>query len=307
MLPAILTWSIWVRFHQTPTDDFALLYYLDYLKFGLVNQDSTNIHRFLWINSFSEFQSLGKFMIAGVPNTPLWLGAVVIVSALMIAGTARQIRRPELSAYIAFAVIHGVLLLGWHFPPNTRFLYPILPLLAYGLVMEVKHFTRVALANPLPARAVAFALLGVLGCAVAYSHFRFYAELFPANMSGQRTREPWKRDVFAWMAKNLPREDGVFALEDPVVFLATNRRSMGLPTPTRYMYEEREDEPVQLHAQVYQNAARRGLRYVFVDRSVSGPLPEDGQKRVEESIRRDARLKEVYRTGPMSVYRLVDR
>jgi hypothetical protein len=126
-------------------------------------------------------------------------------------------------------------------------------------------------------------------------------------MSGHRTREPWKRDAFEWMAKNLPRQECVFALEDPVVFLATGIRSMGLPTPTRYMYEEREEESVKLHAQVYQNAASRGLRYVFVDRSVSGPLSEQGQRRVEESIRQDSRLREIYRNGPMSVYRLVDR
>jgi hypothetical protein len=307
MLPAVIAWSIWVRFHQTPTEDFALLYYLDYVKFGLVNQDWSNIHRFLWINGFSEFQSLGKFMIVGVPNHPLWLAAVVVVSALMIAGIVRQIRRPELWAYAAFALIHGLLLLGWHFPPNTRFLYPILPLLAYGLLIEGKHFIGVARANPPVARAIAFGFMAVLGCAVAYSHFRFYADLFPGNMTGHRTREPWKRDAFAWIAKNLPKNEGIFALEDPVVFLAADRHSMGLPTPTRYMYEEREEESIKLHSQVYQNAASRGLRYVFVDRSVSGPLPGDGQRRVEEAIRQDARLKEVYRTGPMSVYRLVNR
>ena len=74
MLPALTAWSIWVRFHQTPTEDFALLYYLDYVKFGLVNQEWSNIHRFLWIKGFSEFQSLGKFMIVGVPNHPFVVG-----------------------------------------------------------------------------------------------------------------------------------------------------------------------------------------------------------------------------------------
>ena len=73
------------------------------------------------------------------------------------------------------------------------------------------------------------------------------------------------------------------------------------------MYEEREEESIKLHSQLYQNAASRGLRHCSVDRSVSGPLPGDGQRRVEEAIRQDARLKEVYRTGPMSVYRLANR
>jgi hypothetical protein len=281
---------------------------LDYLKFGLVNQDATNIHRFLWINGFTEFQSLGKFMIAGVPNTPLWLSAVVIVSALMIAGIVRQLRRLEVWAYVAFALIYSVVLLVWHFPPDTRFLYPILPLLTYGLSCEVKHFVRVARSNPLPALVTAFGIIGVLGCSVVYSHYLIYAELYPGDMSAHRSRQPWKKEVFGWMAKNLSQDERVFAVEDSALFLATNRHSMALPTPTRFMYEGREEESVKLHARVYENAAARGFRYVFVDRSISAPLlPEGGQKRVEESIRRDPRLMEVYRTGPMSVYRLVDR
>ena len=95
--------------------------------------------------------------------------------------------------------------------------------------------------------------------------------------------------------------------EGPVVFLAADRHSMGLIMPTRYMYEDREEESVKLHSQIYQNAASRGLRHIFVDRSVPGPLPGGGQPLVEESIRRDVRLMEVYRTGPISVYRLADR
>jgi hypothetical protein len=193
------------------------------------------------------------------------------------------------------------------FQPNTRFLYPILPLLAYGLVIDGKHFIGVARANPPGALPVAFGIMAVLGCAVASSHCRFYAELFPGNMTGHRTREPWKRVAFAWMAKHLPKNEGIFALEDPVIFLAADHHSMGLPTPTRYMYEEREEESIKLHSQVYQNAASRGLRYVFVDRSVSGPLPRDGQRRVREAIHQDARLKGVFRSGPLSVYRLADR
>jgi hypothetical protein len=109
------------------------------------------------------------------------------------------------------------------------------------------------------------------------------------------------------MAKNLPKNERIFALEDPVIFLAADRHSMGLPTPTRYMYEEREEESIKLHSQVYQIAANRGRRYVFVDQSVSGPLPGDGQRRVGEAIHQDARLKEVFRSGPLSVYRLAER
>jgi hypothetical protein len=88
--------------------------------------------------------------------------------------------RLEVWAYVALALIYSVVLLVWNFPPDTRSLVSILPLLTYGLSCEVKYFIRVARCNPLPALVTAFGIIGVLGCLVVYSHYLISAELYPA-------------------------------------------------------------------------------------------------------------------------------
>jgi hypothetical protein len=100
----------------------------------------------------------------------------------------------------------------------------------------------VARSNPLPALVTAFGIIGVLGCSVVYSHYLIYAELYPGDMSAHRSRQPWKKEVFGWMAKNLSQDERVFAVEDSALFLATNRHSMALPTPTRFTRTPRPED-----------------------------------------------------------------
>ena len=125
--PFVLAWTWWVQAHRVHTDDPNLLYYIDYLRFGLSNQDWGNIHLFVWKNAWAMIEGIGGLVLVDAGSSALVRGLLVLIAAASIAGLVRSVHIPRLQTYIAFAVVYTGILLVWHFPPGERFLYPVFP------------------------------------------------------------------------------------------------------------------------------------------------------------------------------------
>src|SRR5206468_3483241 len=59
-----------------------------------------------------------------------------------IAGIVRLVRRGVMAPYALFALVSFAILIVWHFPPNERFVLPLLPLIVLGFFEEIEHLVR---------------------------------------------------------------------------------------------------------------------------------------------------------------------
>src|SRR5579871_3403565 len=145
MLPAVIGWAIWTGAHrirsagQTHPVDQTLMYYTDYLGYEFLNVDLHNIGVVVWKNLDGLLYGMGSLVLPKIiDNLPVKILTQVIAIA-MISGIVRLYRRGIAREYAWFALISSAILLVWQFPPNERFVLPMLPLLVMGLVEELEH------------------------------------------------------------------------------------------------------------------------------------------------------------------------
>ena len=142
MLPFVLGWSLWTAGHKVPAASATLAYYTDYVKFQFLNVGFDNFAVVLWKNIDELLYSIGSLI---VPKVVALLPVKIltqVVAIAMISGVVRLARRGIAVPYALFALVSSGMLVVWHFPPTERFVLPIFPLLAAGLVVELEHLTQ---------------------------------------------------------------------------------------------------------------------------------------------------------------------
>ena len=142
MLPFILAWTLWSRFHQLPTKDPALIYYTNYLAGYLNNMSLANLPLFAWKNLDGLLSGLGSLILPQVLEVGFLKILAQLIAVAMIAGVVRMVRRGYGLNYALFAIPSCLILIIWHFPPNERLVLPLFPLALAGLIVELEHFFR---------------------------------------------------------------------------------------------------------------------------------------------------------------------
>lgn len=304
--PFVLAWTWWVQAHRVHTDDPNLLYYIDYLRFGLSNQDWGNIHLFVWKNAWAMIEGIGGLVLVDAGSSALVRGLLVLIAAASIAGLVRSVHIPRLQTYIAFAVVYTGILLVWHFPPGERFLYPVFPLLIFGVYVEFTRLTRALQSSPQRGAAIAVGtMLAIFGGFVVWSQAEFLLHSIPSNMAAHRANLAPNQEAFAWMKANVPDSDAILAYNDPVVYLYTGRHAMNIITPPRYYYEDRHDRMLDVQYGTVDFAIRRNLRYIYFDTRFRYVFTDDEQAEIFRRIETDPRVSVAFRTGPVRVFRLL--
>jgi hypothetical protein len=300
MLPAIVCWNLWARAHLVHSTDWLRMYYTDYLGYHLWTVTLHNYPTILLTNVDALLTAMGGLLLGWAAEPGI---AERVAGVLMLLGTIRHWRRIGLTPYHLFAAGYIVLLVIWHYPPDERFLLPVLPILLAGLWTEgrllfemLARNSRVAARVFVAACAIFLLYWGVAG----WSRFSGYFGDF--RMLRERSYGP----AYEWIARNTPADATFLASEDALLYLYTGRRAMTEIVPMRYFYTGDRDGVVRLVKSRPAVAREHGLTHIF-------DAPRDWWRELlpnsralsresSEALARNGEVRAVYQAGGVAVY-----
>jgi hypothetical protein len=205
-----------------------------------------------------------------------------------------------------FAGGYTVLLLVWHYPPDQRFLLPLLPIVLAGLWEEARLLLGlVGRAGRAPVSVVAAVGIAFLGYWGVTSWSRYAAFCAEARQLRDACHEP----AYQWIAGKTSPADLVLASEDALLYLYTDRKAITPIIPMRYFYAGDAEAAQRIALSRPSFARNRGIEYIL-----DAPrdwwrelLPRSRELSRESHVRlaRSNNVERVYAKNGCAVYKLV--
>jgi hypothetical protein len=313
MLPFILGWGLWSATHKFHSSTPTLLYYTDYVKFQFLNVDLHNFLIVLWKDTDALLYSIGSLVLPQVIALEPVKILTQVIAVAMISGTIRLARNGIAIPYALFALVSSLMLIVWHFPPTERFVLPIFPLLAAGLVTELEHLIDMLRAafrhKDASQRAVAgvFALIvfAIFGSALALQLFMTFKAM-PGQAAEDRAHLADTKQTYSWIAQNLPPEAGILSNDDPLLYLYTGHRGNSAPLLPRWWYAGDHASLVGFFANIVPYCRDRGFEYLLSTSSdMSRWTGEEDAQAVQRVIQKNPQLEAIH-TGSdgATIYRI---
>lgn len=313
MLPFILGWSVWSATHKLHSSTTTLAYYTDYLKFQFLNVGFDNVAVVLWKNIDELLYSIGSLIIPQVVALlPVKILTQVIAIA-MISGTVRLARRGVAVPYALFALVSSGMLVVWHFPPTERFVLPIFPLLAAGLVVELEHLAQMLrtafrhkdLSQRVAAGGFALAVAAIFGGGVFLQLFVNFKAM-PDQTSADRTRLIETRETYSWIEHHLPPGAGILSNDDPLLYLYTGHPGNYSPLLPRWWYAGDQEKIIAFFKDVVPYCRSRGFDYILASElDVSRWGGELDASAVERAMQNNPQLERIYQApSGATIYRI---
>ena len=183
-------------------------------------------------NCLQLVSSPGPFL-AGAFDRRSWL-MTAGMSAIVLSGVVRQLRRPEWRALMFMSVPYLLVLLAWPYPIMERFLFPFLPIFLLALVLESQRLVSLAMKNLRAPASMANRILAAGICAVLIAYCGFAAwnyfvrdrkQLQEAESAQAKTLQQ-RREVYSWIREHTPADAKVVAYDDVLVFLYSGRQAL---------------------------------------------------------------------------------
>jgi hypothetical protein len=311
MFPFVVGWTLWAHLHQLHTNDVALVYYIDYFRYELINVSLSNLHLVLWKNVDGLIWGLGSLVLPKVTDSLLMKILAVSLGVAMISGIVRLVRAGKAVHYAMYSAGAAFMLVIWHFPPNERFVLPLVPLAFAGLLTEMEHFAvmvRASLRHKDVSQRVAAALMAgvvVLLLSGSFALQGYVGSVFLKETAQQhRTRLVDHRVAYSWMRANLPPDAAVIAYNDPVLYLYTGRASISRPLPPALWYTEDHARAVELYRELPAYAHDHGADYIYYTTAdLRRDMGDSDTTAIEKVIRTSAGLTPIYQAGIGTIYR----
>jgi hypothetical protein len=270
MLPAIVGWQAWTWWRRLSTVDPALLYYTDYMGLQRATVNGDNLLRVVWINLDAVLRSIGNLVALGSAIAPNPHVARLLAIAA-IAGIVRLARRSSRLQYPAAAAGMAASLLVYHYTPDERLCLPLFPLVLMGFWTEATCFAfairkswRSGVAGRVAA-CLAATVLGATGVYLAASYAVGDAILIPETFRLCRSRLAAHLEGYRWLRLNTAPDASIYAYDDPLLYLYTGRRALGLTMPYgRAFSPDPVSEGDRFASAVPRLAREHGLDYLFL-------------------------------------------
>jgi 4-amino-4-deoxy-L-arabinose transferase-like glycosyltransferase len=311
MLPAVLAWMIWVKLHHPIATDPVSLFYTDYVGFQFLNVKLADFGLVTWTNVSYLLDGIGSLVFPIESDSIFLQFARKTVAVAAIAGLVRRRHNPLVVPYALFAVLMCLEQIVWHFPPNLRMLYPLVPLLAAGLTIESEHFIdllRRSFAHPDSGqRGAAWVMSAGAVAVVAASVWMQCSMTFLELPRLADDNRRWQQDNLAaynWIAANTSVDSRVVTWS-PGLYLYTGRQTVPLLTMPIQWYRQDTQQLLAPFRTLSTYASVNGLSYVYFHRSDYGSLAPGHGDEANAYVERDPGLQRVFRSGQGTVYRVV--
>ena len=310
MVPMVAGWMAWARFHQSPSTDFVSLYNTNYLGFQLANVHWNDLGTVVWTNLAHMLFEMGALLFpAEDASFFMQLLRDTVAVAILWRLFCRR-RDPAVQPYLWFAALSIVELLVWHFPPNLRLMYPLVPLFAAGLIWEGQHLAQMiqrCLTHRDRSQRVAAWVIGGVASAVGLfglwsqvdMTFRVLPEMSRNNESGREERA----EAYRWIGQNVDSSLNVMAL-NPALFLYTGRHtaSTGI-MPIAWYRHDQERMLAPFHG-ISAFASENRLSYIYMHDSDYGALIPDASDAARAAVESHVGLRRVFRSGHSSIFQV---
>jgi len=310
MLPFVAGWQVWVSTHLAPTRDPALLYYTNYMALQRATVRLDNLASVVWYNFDALLRSIGKLLVFDVAlRENVHLERILGIAAL--AGAVRLVKRRSQLQYPAAAAGTAVLLLVYFYTADERLCLPLYPLVLMGFWTEVKNCAAALVASwrrcHVMDRALAAGaalVLGGLGIFVGASYVVGDAVFLPAVYAACQTDRKSHESAYEWIRRTTHPQSTFYAYNDPLLYLHTGRKALGLTMPSGRIYTgEGEKKTDEFLRSIPQNACAHGVDHLLV--TDSDFYREGSARLLREVADRDPGLLPEYRSADAVIYRCV--
>jgi hypothetical protein len=312
MLPLVAGWQIWSALHKTPASDLAILYYTDYIGYYLRDVTLESLPTLVWMNLGFVTSGISSLLACDDQISTLTLTIARLTAAATIAGAVKLARKGILRHYAAFGLLFLVQLLLWNYPPNARFLLPLLPLIGLAAWEEARGLITMVTATfrkpKIGERVVAVAAAGVLAAFSLYAVKQAWVSIseMPAFFADRRQTLEKVMPAYRWLEANAAPDSRVLAYADPAVYLYTGLSGISLRVPPHIMVQGKPERE-KYFAQLPEVAARHGIDYVlWTPDDYHFDSPEYSLPAWRGAIEDGNWTKPVFRSGEVVLYR-VDR
>lgn len=312
MLPFVAGWSLWTRAHMLAPAGADVVYYTDYVRYQFLNVGWHNAAVVIWKNVDQLLYAFGSLAIPQVVS----MGPVKILTQMIgiaaISGIVRMFRRGIATDYALFALVSSAMLIVWHFPPNERFVLPLFPLLAAGLLIELDFLIaalRQGFSHPdRGQRGAAYALAGAAGLIIAAGvALQIFVSFAYLNTLADDDRAKLRdlRQAYAWIGVNLPRDAKILSNDDPLLYAYTGHRGNAVPLMPKWWYADDHQRMVDAFRDAPEYCRARGFEYFFsTSEDLSRWTGAEDQARVDEVVRADRELEPLFSDGIGTLYRV---
>ena len=307
-------WFLWTHAHAYTGADPVTLYYVDYARYYLASVHWIDIPLFVQTNLDSMATATARLLFAtwelDVPSRMFaWVVAIAAAS-----GIRRMVARSGQAHFAMFSLASFLMFVPWNWPPNERYLLPLLPAIAAGFYRELRHFfelCRMNLAGSLPHRVFASALivLGAVVCAaIPYRNIRGVLLDLPDVLENYRGIFQARQPAYSWIRENAPADARVLTYDDPLMYLYTGRSGYQMPMPHWITYAGTPDRSDAYFKTSPDFMQEHRLSYALVTvGDFRRDLQEDGRRAMIAALRDQRLFDQEFTSAGAGVFKLKPR
>jgi hypothetical protein len=310
MLPCVAGWQLWSSMNRIAGDDMVTSFYTNYIGYYLADIAGSDLGAMMWGNFSAIVKAVGELVVFDDSITFGTLTLSRLTTAAAVAGSLRLVGNGRFQHFAAFAIVYLLQFVAWDFPPNYRFVLPLLPLIAVAVLTEFSHLLEIvskAWRKGTGDKAVA-CVAGILIAAwLGYmvNHIGFGLMTFvPSVMTAHAQIREGQRSAVKWIAENTPADARILSYRDPMLFLETRRQGVSLRNPPNVF--KNSDGQEYFQKEVLEQVSRFGITYVLNSATdFHMDAPERMRPAMSKVLSDASRFKPVFKGDGASVYQVV--
>lgn len=305
-------WFGWVATHTSPAPTDIVAYYTSYAGFYARTFSLSELPNRAWMNLSSVFESLSRLVVFSVAQDVWYRMFAWLLAVMGIAGGIRLIGLGR-RHFPAFAVVFALELVVWQYPPDPRFLFPLLPCFAACLTTKLTEVgTAVAMgtrhkdASQRITAWILAALIAAVPVAAAWTNLQALTTMVPYFFASQRAILAERTPAYQWIAANTGPGDRFVAYDDVLLYLYTGRRGYSYAVLPGMVYHEPGFAVRDRFRKLPAEWRGQGVRYLLSIASDFGrDFQDEGREALEELLRDRAHFRLVYSAGAARVFEIV--
>jgi 4-amino-4-deoxy-L-arabinose transferase-like glycosyltransferase len=303
MAPAVVGWMGWVKLRHTTATDLVSFYNTDYVGFFLYEIHPRDLGIVVWTNLGQLVSSMGALVFPQEVDGFFWYLIRMATAAAIVSGLLRHRKEAVLYPFFVLAALTLFETVVWHYPPNLRLIFPLVPLFTAGVIWEGQHFIgllRGTFHHSEKSQRVAGWVVGALAASLVLTAiwmqgsmtFQALPEMRADNL---RVRQE-NIEAYTWMNRNLPADATVLSI-NPAVYLYTGRRTASLITLPIYWYREDAKRALAQFETLPAYAAGLKLDYVYMHWVDYQLLTPDHTEEAQRAVQANTQMRPLFHAG----------